>query len=266
GALVARSEFAGRVDLEIVAFATALLDPATSQGRRRLERAIEAGADLLGAAVGFYSEPRGSLDALLDLAGSLGVEVDVHVDESIDPDSFLLECLADATLERGLEGRVTASHCCSLSAVPVDVAARTVAKVAAAGITVVVLPALNLYLQDRGAATPRLRGLTLVRELHEAGVPVRFGSDNVQDVFFPYGSADPLEAAFLASIAAHVDDEDVLLAGICDGRTRIEAGDPADLVLVEASSVRDALGRRPHGRTVLRAGVPVAGPPLEGDA
>src|SRR5439155_25887590 len=131
---------------------------------------------------------------------------------------------------------------------------------AAAGITVNVQPALNLYLQDRGDGTPRVRGLTLVGELVDAGVEVRFGSDNVGDVFYPYGDADPLESAFLAALTAHIDDEDVLLAGICDGRTRVEAGDPADLVLLDANSVREALARRPAARAVVRAGVVVAGP------
>jgi cytosine/adenosine deaminase-related metal-dependent hydrolase len=88
---------------------------------------------------------------------------------------------------------------------------------------------------------------------------VRFASDNVCDVFFPFGDGDPLEAAFLAALAGHVEDEDLLLAAICGGRNRIEPGAPADLVLVDASSFEDALSRRPAGRTVLHAGQVVAG-------
>jgi cytosine/creatinine deaminase len=126
--------------------------------------------------------------------------------------------------------------------------------------SVIVLPATNLYLQDRGSVTPRQRGLTLVRELLDAGVGVRFGSDNVGDVFYPYGDADPLEAAFLASIGAHLEDEDALLAGICDGRSRLRVGDPADIVVIPASSLRDALARRPGGRTVIRGGRILSGP------
>jgi len=254
GVLAARAELARRVDVEIVAFATGLCDPVTAEGRRRLSAAVDAGADLLGAVPAFHADPAASIAAVLDLARSLEVPVDLHMDEASDAASFWLERLADETVAHGLEGRVTASHCCALACVPRAVAARTVEKVAAAGITVVALPALNLYLQNRGEESPRLRGLTLVRELHAAGVPVRFGSDNVGDVFYPYGDADPLEAAFLAAVAAHVDDEDALLAGICDGRTRLAVGDPADLVLLEATSVRDALARRPGGRTVVRAG------------
>lgn len=254
GVLAARAELAGRLDVEVVAFATAFTDPSTPEGARRLASAVEAGAGLVGAVPAFHADPAASLEAALDLARSLGVDADLHVDETVDPAGFQLERLAEATIARGLEGRVTASHCCALASVDAATARRTIEKAAAAGITVIALPALNLYLEDRGAGTPRARGITLVRELVEAGVPVRFGSDNVSDVFYPYGDADPLEAAWLAALAAHVDDEDVLLAGVCGGRTRLEQDDPADLVLVDADSLRDALARRPSGRTVVRGG------------
>jgi cytosine/creatinine deaminase len=258
GVLAARAELAGRVDVEIVAFGTKLCDPADDDGRRRLVSAVEGGADLVGAVPAFHANPEASIAAVLALARELGVRADLHVDETTDPSSLRLEQVADETLALGLEGRVSASHCCSLASVPEAAARRTIEKVAAAGITVMAQPALNLYLQDRGDRTPRARGVTLVRELLDAGVEVRFGSDNVCDVFYPYGDADPLESAFLAALTAHVDDEDVLLAGICDGRTRIEAGDPADLVLLDAGSVREAVARRPDARTVVRAGEELA--------
>lgn len=253
GVLAARAEYAGRLDVEVVAFATALTDPTTPEGERRLRRAVELGADLVGAVPRFHRDPSASLEAVLDIASALEVAVDLHLDETTDPRAFQLEHLAKATIARGLEGRVTASHCCALASVDAETAARTIARVAEARITVVSLPALNLYLEDRTGATPRHRGITLVHELVGAGVPVRFGSDNVQDVFYPYGDADVVEAAWLAALAAHVDDEDVLLAGICDGRTRIGVGDPADLVLLEAGSLREALALRPS-RVVMRGG------------
>lgn len=259
GVLGARTEVSDRLDVQIVAFATKLCDPTSSEGRDRLVAAVEAGADLVGGVPAFHPDPEASVAALLRLARELGVPADLHVDETTDASALLLERLADETLALGLEGRVAASHCSSLATVATPAARRTIQKVATAGITVIVQPALNLYLQDRGGATPRLRGVTLVRELVSAGVPVRFGSDNVADVFYPYGDADPLESAFLTALAAHVDDEEVLLAGICDGRSIIAPGDQADLVLLDASSVRDALSRRPGGRTVVRKGRVVSG-------
>jgi hypothetical protein len=55
-----------------------------------------------------------------------------------------------------------------------------------------------------------------------------------------------------------VDDEEALLAGICDGRTRVEVGDPAELVVIEADSLRDALARRPGRRVVVGGGIPLS--------
>lgn len=247
-------ELGDRLSVEIVAFASRELDPVAAESRAALAAALEDGADVLGAFVALSPDPRASLDALLDLALATGAPVDVHLDEHCDADASLLEHLAEATLARGLEGSVAAGHCCALATLDPDRAERVVEKVAAAGLTIIALPALNLYLQGRRAgATPTVRGITLVHELLAAGVPVRFGSDNVRDPFYPYGDADPLEAAWLASVAAHVDDRAVLLAGICGGRTAIAPGDAGAIVTLPATSVQDALARRPTRRTVTRA-------------
>jgi cytosine/creatinine deaminase len=243
---------ATELSVEIVAFATRELDPVEALTRTALAAALEDGADLLGAFVNLSADPGASLDALLDLAVSTGAPVDVHLDEHGDPDRTWLEHLAESTIDRGLEGRVTAGHCCALAALEDGDARRVIAKVAAAGITVIALPALNLFLQDRAPGTPRRRGITLVHELIEAGVPVRFGADNVRDPFYAYGDADPLETAWLAGMAAQVDDQATLLGGICAGRTSIEEGDAGPLVLVAAGSLTDALARRPGGRRVVR--------------
>lgn len=249
----ARRQFKGVLDVCIVAFATAHLDPGSDSGRETIAEAVAGEADMVGTVIPFHDDPTASLKAVLDLAEEMGVDADFHIDEK-DGSGFFLEQLADACLARKMQGRVTASHCCALATIPSDAAQRTITKVAEARMTVVALPALNLHLQDRGATTPRRRGITLVREMLDAGVPVRFGSDNVGDVFYPYGDADPLEAAFLAGITAHIDDEDALLGGICDGCTRVEEGMEADMVVIGASSLREAIARRPAGRSVLLSG------------
>lgn len=257
-----REALRDRLDVEIVAFATAAGDPATEEGLARLDAALGAGADLLGGVASLFADPQRSLPALLGLAAQRGVPVDVHVDETVATDGVQLERVAELAGDLGLHGRVTVSHCSALASLDSVAAERVIRALAAARVTVVTLPALNLYLQDRAPGrTPRLRGVTLVSELLAAGVPVRFGTDNVRDAFYPYGDGDPLEAAFLAAVGAHVDDEAALLAGICGGRTGVETGDAADLVLVPADSLTDALARRPAGRTVLRAGRVVATPP-----
>jgi cytosine deaminase len=117
-----------------------------------------------------------------------------------------------------------------------------------------VQPALNLYLQDRGAGTPRRRGLAPVVEAVRAGVEVRFGSDNVRDWFYPFGDADPLDECRIAVLGTHLEDPDRLVAAMCGGRSALRIGDHADIVLVGADSLTDALARRPSGRVLLRSG------------
>jgi cytosine deaminase len=246
------------LDVEIVAFASRELDPVEPETRAALSAALDDGADVLGAFVALSADPPASLDALLDLARDTGATVDVHLDEHCDADASLLEHLADATIARGLEGRVSAGHCCALAMLDAERSQRVVEKVAAAGVTVIALPALNLYLQGRGNGTPRVRGLTLLHELLATGATVRFGSDNVRDPFYPYGDADPLETAWLTSVAAHLDDPAALLAGVCGGRSTIEPGDPGALLLVPADSLQDALARRPGGRRVIRGSTSTA--------
>jgi cytosine deaminase len=91
---------------------------------------------------------------------------------------------------------------------------------------------------------------------------VRFGTDNVRDWFFPFGDGDMLASAMFAVTAAHLDDDAALIAGICDGCAALEPGMPADLVLIPAASLDDALARRPGERVVFKRGRQVAGPAL----
>jgi cytosine deaminase len=74
-------------------------------------------------------------------------------------------------------------------------------------IRLISLPATNLLLQDAQIGiTPRQRGITLVQEARARGIPVLFGSDNVQDPFCHGGSFDPLQAFTLGVYAAQLDD------------------------------------------------------------
>ena len=262
GILAAKRRVAASIDVEIVAFSSSINDLAESTALARLERAVDAGADLLGASLNSSADPPRALAALLDLAEGAGLLVDIHLDEHLEPDKMLTGLVADAVIERGLQGRVTLGHLCVLAALDAKAAAALIDKLARAEITVVALPETNLFLQERGETTPVRRGTTRVRELLAAGVMVRLGTDNICDWFFPFGDGDMLETARMAAIASHLDDVPQLIAAACDGRRAIEEGDVADLVLVPASSFDDALARRPSGRIVFKAGRQVAGPAL----
>jgi cytosine deaminase len=260
GVLAAKQRMAGKIDVDVIAFSTSKNDLADPYAALRLKDAVGMGAGLIGASLNSSADPPRALAALLDMAEQVGLPVDIHLDEHLEPHQMLSGMVADAVIARGLQGLVTLSHLCVLSALNSKIAGELIKKLARAEVTVVALPETNLFLQDRGESSPIRRGVTLVRELLAAGVKVRLGTDNVRDWFFPFGDADMFHTALFAAVAVHLDDEADLIAAICDGRSTIGEGDPADLVLLRASSFDDALARRPAERTVFKAGRQVAGP------
>jgi cytosine/creatinine deaminase len=260
GVLAAKQRMGGGLDVDIIAFSTSKNDLAEPHALDRLERAVAMGADLIGASLNASADPSRALESLFDLAEQSGLPVDLHLDEHLEPDHMLAGMVADAVIARGLQGRVTLSHLCVLATLGAAAASALIEKLAHAGVTVVALPAANLFLQDRGERSPARRGVTLARELIAAGVPVRCGTDNIRDWFYPFGDGDMLETALFAAVAGHLDESADLVGAICGGRRTIAEGEPADLVLLPASSLDDALARRPAGRVLFKAGRQVAGP------
>jgi len=146
-----------------------------------------------------------------------------------------------------------------------DVQAAVSAEVAAAGIAVFPLPQTNLFLQARDRPTATPRGLTAIAALRDAGVLVAAGADNVQDPFNLVGRSDPLETAALLVMAAHVlpDDAYAMVSNdvrqaLGHSRISVKAGDPADLVAIDAPSIRGAIADAPMSRRTFRAGRLVA--------
>ena len=206
-------------------------------------------------------------------SAQFGLDIDVHADETGDPASDTLERLADAVIETGYTGRVTAGHCCALAAQDAATQQRVIDKVARAGIAIVSLPMCNMYLQDRdagGRATPVRRGVTLVKELRAAGVPVAIASDNARDPFYAYGDLDALEVLREGARILHFDhpqDEAWSWAGSVgydaaaiagfSYTARLEVGAPADLVAFRARTWTELLSRPQADRQVIRRGAPI---------
>jgi len=255
-----KDQMSAQLDVEIVAFSTSKNDLLSHQGRDRLEHAVGQGADIVGAGLNSSEQPVEALSKLFNLAEKFSLPVDLHMDEHLSTADSLTPKLIEMVLAHGLQGRVSLSHGCVLAAFDAVTSARCIDGLARAEITVIALPETNLFLQDRGAGTPKRRGITLAHELLSAGVKVRLGTDNVRDWFYPFGDGDMLTTALIASIAMHIDDPEILLDLICDGRRDFYVGDAADLTLVLADSVDECLARRPAGRITLKGGKIVSDP------
>ena len=261
-----RERWRGRITLQGVALIPlpALDDAAYTTG---LMSILRANGGVLGGLVMPMERLEERLGALLRLAGENGLDLDLHVDETLDPEARSLPLLAELALAQGFAGRIVVGHCCSLSVQPEAELARTLDLVVRARIGVVSLPMCNLFLQDRAASrTPRLRGVTVIQELAAHGIPVAVASDNTRDPFYAYGDHDLLEVYREAVRIAHLDRPfgvwanlvtrvPAELMGVEAGR--IAVGAPADLSIFHAREATELLSR-PHGdRIVLRAGKPI---------
>lgn len=272
GVLAARERYLGIVDLEIVAFPQEgiLRDP---QAPDFLREALSSGADLVGGlpeCERTIDDQRAHLEAVFDIADAAGVPLDLHIDYMDDPALRTLEMLADLTVERGMQGRVTADHCCALAVYPDDEAKRVIEKVLAAQIRVILLPVANLQMLGGEARTPRNRGSSRMAELLDVGVPVAVGLDNMYDIWFRFGRMDPVELALVACLSGGLRTDDEVLAGFemtnvraaeVLGRPspRLEVGAAADFVILGARNVVDVLRDLPGRRTLVRGGRLVAG-------
>ena len=257
-----RRRVADLIDVEIVALCDwPVVGPAGADQRALLHDALDAGADLVGGCPHLEDggDTRGATEVFLQIANDHGVGVDLHTDETLDPDVLGLVDLAELVLA-GFEHPVTASHCVSLGMQDSRRQAEIAELVAAAGISVIALPHTNLFLQGRGHA-PMPRGLTAVAALRSAGVNVAAGADNLQDPFNPVGRACPFETAGLMVMTAHLLPHEAW-ATVTDNAARIMQlesvsivpGDRADLVAVRAATVREAIAFGPNDRMVWHRG------------
>lgn len=261
-----KAAVAERLDLQVVAFATSPLTGVEgAENRAWLRRAMELPVDLIGGCPALDPRPAEVISLCLDAAAELGVPVDLHIDETLDPAMRCLPELARQVLDRGFALPVTASHCVSLGVLPVEEQRRIAALVADAGIGVVTLPQTNLYLQGRDEPVATPRGLTAIGVLREAGVVVAGGGDNVQDPFNLVGRGDPLETAALLVMAAHHLPDDAYRAVSADARAVLglppagtEPGMVADLLAIDAAGVREAVASAPMNRRTIRGGRVVA--------
>lgn len=268
----ARERWRGKVELQGVALLQ--VDSYLGESGRALADLVAKTGGILGGVTRVSGNEQGAngdermreaLERLFRLAAERRLDVDLHVDESVDPAEKSLDAVARAKLATGFRGRVVCGHCCSLSVRPPGEAQAAIALCREAGLSVVSLPHLNLFLQDRGEGrTPRWRGITLLHELRAAGIAVALGTDDVRNSFYTYGDHDLLTVLANAALIGHLDrppgDWPAAITRTPSGMMglrdsgRLQAGLPADFVIFPARRYSELLSR-PHGdRMVIRGG------------
>jgi len=272
GLLRLRDEVADLVTIQVTAFPQ---DGIYSDPRNEelFENALRLGADCVGGIP--HYEPTHELGLrevhhVFDLAKAYGRRVDVHCDETDDPNSRFLEVMADNTVQHGLGGRVTASHCTAMGSYEPYYSSKLRGFLKRAGINVVVNPYANSLIQGRLDPYPKRRGFAQLKELLAEGVNVSLGNDVIVDPWYLLGKADLVDAASLALHFTYMSGLEEIpqmldcvtwrgarTLGIED-EYGIEEGKPADLVIFDAPNAREVLRLKPVRRWVIRRGRVIA--------
>ena len=255
--LAVREKFRDLVTIEIVAFPQSGI--ARSPGTAKLlDEAIAAGADLVGGLdpVGIDRDLDGHLDAVFAIANRRGVGIDIHLHDGGEGGLAEVVAIAERTKANGLSGKVAISHAFALGSVPIELAKRTADLLAATGVAIM-------------SHGPGAAAMPPVKLLKEHGVEVFSGSDNIRDAWSPFGNGDMLERAMMVGYRANFrHDDELLLAfemvtaaparalGLKD--YGLNVGGPADLVVVDAATIPEAVATRPRRKMVIKAGRIVA--------
>ncbi|MBI4944499.1 MAG: amidohydrolase family protein [Actinobacteria bacterium] len=266
-----REEFAGLVDLQLVAFPQQGIY-GFAGGADLMRRAVEEGCDVVGG-IPHYELTRedgvASVQYVFDLAQEYDRLIDIHCDETDDDHARFVEVMAAETIKRGMTGRVTASHTTAMGSYNAAYAYRLVNNIRRAGLHMVTNPLDNSVLQGRFDVGPVRRGQTRVKELIAAGLNVAIGHDSVMDPWYPLGVGDPLQSAFVMAHYGQMSgasELEYLLEMVTTNPAKalgvdsagIRVGGPADLVVFDAPTATDAVRRISPRWLVMRAGEVVA--------
>jgi cytosine deaminase len=257
-------EYAWAIDLQVCVFPQEGIFQAPGT-EALMRRALAMGGEAVGGVPYNDTDPLAHMDLVFDLAREFDRDVDFHLDFADDADRLLVGEVAGRTVRRGFEGRVVAGHMSALAALMPEELAPVVERIRDAGISILVVPATDLYLMGRKDVRNPRRGLAPARRLHEAGVNVAVSTNNVQNPFTPFGDCDLLRVANLLATAGHfgtVEDLGVVLRMATQHGARalrlpdhgVREGARADLVLLDCTEPAEAVAAIPERLMVVKNG------------
>lgn len=234
-----------------------------------IEKALAMGADVAGGIPHFeisYEHGVNSLKRIIDLAIKYDVMIDIHCDENDDPNSRFLEVLNALALENDYGKYTTASHTCSFGSVENSYANKMLGLFKESNINFISCPTENAHLQGRGDHYPKRRGLTRVKELLDNGNNVAFAQDSIADYWYPLGNGNMmniLDNGIHLAHYTHIDEINQAFDLITynganimrvNDEYGIEAGKPANLIVLDAMHAYEAIRERAEVLISMRSG------------
>ncbi|MGC4029204.1 MAG: amidohydrolase family protein [Steroidobacteraceae bacterium] len=243
--------------IQIVAFPQSGL-LARSGTPELLDSAMAAGADVVGGLDpgNIDGDPVRSLDTLFGIATRHGKPLDIHLHEMGSLGAFSLKLILDRTEALGMQGRVVISHCFCLGDLSDAERGPLLERMAKLDVAI-------------ATSAPPSVAVPPLMACRQAGVTVMGGNDGIRDTWGPYGSPDMLRRAMFIGMRYNLRrDDDIAVALDCVTQAGargchfadygLAPGNRADLVLVDAQNVAQAVVDQPARQLVMAAGRIVA--------
>jgi cytosine/creatinine deaminase len=263
--------FAGYLDLQIAVFPQEGIYKAPG-ALELMEEGLRLGCDVVGGCP--YNEAtvedtRRHLEAVFDMAERHGKPIDMHADFADDPSDprfTTTEEICALTVARGMQGKVSLGHVTTLGALDPDAAGPLFEKISAAGVTIVSLPATDLYLGGRKDEKNVRRGQAPVRALLDHGVNLCYSSNNIRNAFTPFGNADLLLSGYLLGETQYMgsaEQQRALLRMVTtnaakalniEDRYGLDVGKQADLCILNSYKLSDVIQDQPIRVAVVKSG------------
>ncbi len=255
--LATREAMRGLQEIQVVAFPQSGI--LGRQGTESLlDAALNMGADIVGGLdpCAIERDPVKHLNIVFGLAEKHRKPVDIHLHEQGSMGAFSLELILERTRALSMQGQVVVSHAFCLGDISERERDGLLAQMAELGVAI-------------ATTAPASRPVPLVAACRAAGVTIFGGNDGIRDTWTPYGSPDMLERAMLVGLRNNFRrDDEIALAFDCVsaagakgcgfGDYGLHPGARADLVLVDARSLAEAVVVRPPRRVVVSGGRIVA--------
>lgn len=245
------AEYKWAIDIEICVFAQEGLIsyPGTDE---LLVEALRRGADLIGGAPRYDSDPVGQINRVFELAREFDVDIDFHLDVGTTADKMDIHQVRELTEKFGRGGRVTVGHMAKLSLMPPSEVEALGRRLADCGIAVTVLPATDLFLMGRDHDHKVPRGVADANLLLGQGVNCSLSTNNVLNPATPYGDCSLIRIANLYANVLQLDRPNELaecFRMLTDRSARLmncsnyglAVGGRADVVIIDAQTPAQAI-------------------------
>ena len=255
GVLPLIEDYRWAIDIEICVFPQEglLNNPGTDA---LMVEALKRGARVVGGAPYTDGDPHGQIDRIFALAREFDVDVDLHLDFSLNTDALDLDYVCAAADLYRWGGRTAVGHVTKLSAVPSERFAAAARRMSDAGVALTVLPSTDLFLMGRDRDFNQPRGVTHAHRLLRHGVNCSLSTNNVLNPFTPFGDGSLLRMANLNANICHIGathDMRECFAMITDRAARlinakdygVEAGKSADFVVLDCQRAEQAVAELP---------------------